>query len=156
MAEQAHETESIPPVTVRAVGIARGNPGLAGAGIVVEDAAGTVRERVAKYLGSATALEAQLQALALALRYARPLAPAPLRVILANDMVVRQLSGEFPARHPAVLQMLAELDELLAPFDGASFILGRPEDLAEAEHLANLGIDTRLRPLPAYDRPVPR
>jgi ribonuclease HI len=139
---------------VHAVGVARGNPGLAGAGIVITEATG-VRERVARYLGSATALQAQLLALALALRYARPFAPAPLSLVLGNDMVVRQLTGEHPARHPAVLRMLAELDELLAPFSGVTYRLGRANELAEAERLANLGIDTRLHPLPAYDRPVP-
>ena len=49
-----------------------------------------------------------------------------------------------------------ELDELLAPFSGVTYRLGRPDELAEAERLANLGIDTRLHPLPAYDRPVPK
>lgn len=147
--------DATPAIVVQAVGLARGNPGLAGAGIVIVDAAGAVLERVARYLGSAAALEAQLQALNLALRYARPFAPAPLQLVLANETVVRQLTGEHPARHPAVLRMLAELDELLAPFNGVTFRHGRPEELAEAERLADLGIDTRLRPLPAYDRPLP-
>ena len=155
MAEGTGDITHGPPVTVHAVGVARGNPGLAGAGIVITEAPGVVRERVARYLGSATALQAQLLALALALRYARPFAPAPLSLVLANDMVVRQLTGEHPARHPTVLRMLAELDELLAPFSGVTHRLGRANELAEAERLANLGIDTRLHPLPAYDRPVP-
>src|ERR671935_1823204 len=155
MAEGTRDATPGPPVTVHAVGVARGNPGLAGAGIVIAAAPGVVRERVARYLGSATALQAQLQALALALRYARPFAPAPLSLVLGNDTVVRQLTGEHPARHPAVLRMLAELDELLAPFGSVTNRRGRTDELAEAERLANLGIDTRLHPLPAYDRPIP-
>src|SRR5919197_2305769 len=155
MAEGTGDITAGPPVTVHAVGVARGIPGLAGAGIVITDATGVVRERVARYLGSATALHAQLQALALALRYARPFAPAPLSLVLGNDTVVRQLSGEPPARLPSVLRLLAELDELLAPFSGVTYRLGRADELAEAERLANLGIDTRLHPLPAYDRPLP-
>ena len=155
MAEGTRDATPGPPVTVHAVGVARGNPGLAGAGIVIADATGVVRERVARYLGSATALHAQLQALALALRYARPFAPTPVALVLGNETVVRQLTGEHPARHPAVLRMLAELDELLAPFSDVTYRLGRGDELAEAERLANLGIDTRLHPLPAYDRPLP-
>jgi len=155
MAEGTSNATPGPPVMVHAVGVARGNPGLAGAGIVIADATSVVRERVARYLGSATALHAQLQALALALRFARPFAPTPVALVLGNDTVVRQLTGEHPARHPAVLRMLAELDELLAPFSGVTYRLGRGDELAEAERLANLGIDTRLHPLPAYDRPVP-
>jgi ribonuclease HI len=147
---------SRPSVTVYVTGAARGNPGLAGAGIVIVDAADVVRERAAKYLGSATALQAQLQALALALRYARPFAPAPLALVLGNDTVVRQLAGEHPARHPAVLRMLADLDALMVPFGGVTYRLGRGDERAEAERLANLAIDTRLHPLPAYDRPLPR
>ncbi len=147
--------ERATPVTVRVVGATRGNPGLAGAGIVILDAAGVVRTRVARYLGNATPLEAQLQALELALRYARPHAPAPLRLELANETAVRQLNGEQPPRHPTVLRMLEPIDDRLAPFGGSTFALGQPDDLAEAERLADLGIDTRLRPLPMYDPPVP-
>lgn len=151
--DEADETAA--PITVQVVGTARGNPGLAGAGIVLLDASGAVRERIARYLGSATALEAQLQALALALRYARPHAPAPLTLVLANETVVRQLTGEYPARHPVVLRALAELSELLDPFASAGYRRGDDTELAEAARLADLGIDTRLRPLPAYDRPLP-
>lgn len=142
-------------VTVQAVGMARGNPGLAGAGIVLLNADGTVRERIAKYLGSAAVLDAQIQALMLALRYARPLAPAALTLVLGNDTVARQLNGEFPARHPAVLSALDALDALLAPFASAIYRFGHEDELAEAARLADLSIDTRLRPLPAYDRPLP-
>jgi len=142
-------------VTVRVVGVARGNPGLAGAGIIIVDAGGGPPTRVARYLGNATQLEAQLQALELALRYARPYAPAPLRFELVNGTAVRQLSGEQQPRHPAVLRMLEPIDRLLAPFGRATFTLGRQDDLTEAMQLADLGIDTRLRPLPMYDPPLP-
>lgn len=142
-------------VTIQVVGIARGNPGLAGAGIVIIDGVGTMREQVARYLGNAGALEAQLQALTLALRYAKPYAPAPLRLVLGNDAAVRQLGGEQPPRHPAVLRMLGSIDALEVPFGGVTYHLGRDGELDEATRLANLGIDTRLRPIPSYDRPVP-
>ena len=62
------DTILLPQISVQAVGVARGNPGLSGAGIVVVDASGAVREHIARYLGSMTALEAQLQAMILALR----------------------------------------------------------------------------------------
>src|ERR671932_644658 len=91
MAEGTRDATPGPPVTVHAVGVARGNPGLAGAGIVITDATGVVRERVARYLGSATALHAQLQALALALRYARPFAPTPLSLVLGNEIRLHPL-----------------------------------------------------------------
>lgn len=144
-----------PPITLHVVGVARGNPGLAGAGIVIINDDGVVTDRIATYLGNATTLEAQLQALVLALRHARPYRPAPLHLVLANDTAVRQLGGEMPARHPAILRVLEKLDELLDPFGGATLRLGEAEEIAEAENLANLGIDTRLRPLPAYHRPLP-
>ena len=134
MAEGTRDATPGPPVTVHAVGVARGNPGLAGAGIVITDATGVVRERVAKYLGSATALHAQLQALALALRYARPFAPTPVALVLGNDTVVRQLTGEHPARHPAVLRMLAELIKYHDSLD-ARELRQRPGDLGPYPHV---------------------
>ena len=155
MAETASDSTAA-PITVQVAAVARGNPGLAGAGIVLLDAKGETREHIATYLGSATALEAQLQALILALKYARPYAPAVLTLVLGNETAVRQLNGDYPARHPVVLRALAEIDALLAPFSAATYHLGRGDELAEAIRLADLGIDTRLRPLPAYSRPLPR
>ncbi len=149
------QDEQAAPVTVHVAAVTRGNPGLAGAGIVIVDAAGVVQARVARYLGNATPLEAQLQALELALRYARPYAPAHLRLVLGNETAVRQLSGEQPPRHPDILRMLEPIDDRLAPFAASTFALGRPDDLVEAARLADLGIDTRLRPLPLYDPPLP-
>lgn len=154
MPEGRHDTAA-PLLLVQVIGTARGNPGLAGAGIVIIDESGVVRDRIARYLGSASALEAQLQALVLALRYARRYAPANLSIELGNETVVRQLSGEHGARHPIVLRTMSELDGLLASFNEASYRLGRPADMAEAERLADLAVDTRLRPLPAYDRALP-
>ena len=145
-----------PEITVRVAGVARGNPGLAGAGIEILTTPRAAPEKIAKYLGGATALEAQLQALRLALQYVRPLAPAPLHLVLANETAARQLSGQQPARHPEVVDALAELQDLLAAFDEVRLSHGHPDELAEVERLANLAIDTRLRPLPAYDRPLPR
>ncbi len=143
-------------VTLRVVGVARGAPGLSGAGIIIVDREGVVREQVSRYLGVGSALEAQLQALALALRYARPYAPAPLKLVLANDTIVRQVGGQQPPRHPAVLQALEELDLLLDEFGGATYHLGSHAEMAEAERLANLGVDTRLNPFPTYNLPLPR
>lgn len=147
--------EALPAVTIQAVGTARGNPGLSGAGIVIVDGSGAVCERVARYLGSMAALEAQVQALMLALRYARPYAPAPLHLLLGNETVARQLSGEMPARHPILLRALAELEQRLAPFASVTYRVGTADEMEEAERLANMGIDTRLRPMPAFDRPPP-
>ncbi len=150
------ETDALEaPITLLVAAVARGNPGLAGAGILLLDAKGETREHIATYLGSMTALEAQLQALILALKYARPYAPAALVLVLGNETAVRQLNGDYPARHPVVLRALAEIDALLAPFSAASYRLGRGEEMTEASRLADLGIDTRLRPLPAYTRPLP-
>lgn len=148
-------TQTVAPLIIQVVGAARGNPGLSGAGIVILDDKGAPRERVAKYLGSATPLEAQMQALHLALRFARPYAPTELKLILGNETVARQLTGEHPALHPSVLRLLAELVPLLDCFARVSYQLGQPDELVEATRLADTGIDTRLRPIPSLDRPIP-
>ena len=146
---------AVRPVTVQIAGLARGNPGLAGAGIVILAPDGTPQTRVARYLGNVAALDAQLQALELGLRYARPHIPSPLRLVLGNETIVRQLAGQQPARHPSVLRMTETLYGLLDAFGPSTFVLGKAGEMEEAERLANLGIDMRLRPFPAYDRPLP-
>ena len=148
------DQETQPRIQVLIGSVARGNPGLAGAGIILKNELGVIVLRSAKYLGSATGLDAELKALDLGIRYAKPYAPKGLDVSLTNDTARRQLLG-MAARHPSIVSAIDSLEELLAPFSTVTYRIGAEHDMSDAIELANTGINTRLGPLPFLNLPLP-
>ena len=81
-------------------GASRGNPGEAGFGIHVADAAGDVRAELYGYLGRASNNVAEYQALLHALRWALAQGARRVRVFSDSELVVRQIGGELPGEAP--------------------------------------------------------
>ncbi|MEU6405952.1 bifunctional RNase H/acid phosphatase [Streptomyces sp. NPDC046985] len=95
---------------VEADGGSRGNPGPAGYGAVVLDAAtGDTLAEAAAFLGVATNNVAEYQGLLAGLRAARALDPAArVRVRMDSKLVVEQMSGRWQVKHPALRPLAAE------------------------------------------------
>lgn len=134
---------------LRTDGAARGNPGPAGAGAVLEDANGRVLREVSEYLGSRTNNQAEYEALLLGLREALdeagPRAPEiRLDVVLDSELVVRQLLGRYKVRD-AELRGLFDETRGLASRLGAFTPRHVPRERnARADELANQAIDRAL------------
>lgn len=84
---------------LRTDGAARGNPGPAGAGFVIETPDGTVVEEGSVFLGRLTNNQAEYEALLHALEAARPDAETALAVYTDSELMARQLNGEYRVRH---------------------------------------------------------
>jgi ribonuclease H / adenosylcobalamin/alpha-ribazole phosphatase len=95
-------------LVVEADGGSRGNPGPAGYGAVVRDAAsGTVLAELSGSLGTTTNNVAEYSGLIAGLETAADLAPgADVHVKMDSKLVVEQMSGRWQIKHPA-LQPLA-------------------------------------------------
>jgi len=128
-------------------GASRGNPGEAGFGIHVTDAAGTTRASLYGYLGKATNNVAEYRALIHALRYALARGTRRLAVFSDSELVVRQINGSYRVRHPSMVPLHREATELLKSFDQASVSHVRREQNREADRLANQAIDERASKL---------
>lgn len=123
-------------------GAARGNPGPAGAGAILRNAAdGTVVAEIATFLGVQTNNYAEWTAVALALEEA--LLQGAERVDLRTDseLVARQISGRYRVKHPGLKPIHARVMELLARFAG--YTVGHvPRELnKDADRLSNVAID---------------
>ncbi|MCA1571417.1 MAG: ribonuclease HI family protein [Chloroflexi bacterium] len=82
-------------------GAARGNPGPAGAGAILRDAAdGSVLAEIAKGLGRATNNVAEWTAVHLALQEARRLGATHVDLRMDSELVARQITGIYRVRHP--------------------------------------------------------
>ncbi len=130
-------------------GAARGNPGPAGAGGILRDAAdGTVLAEIAAGLGHATNNVAEWTAVRLALEEARRLGATHVDLRLDSELVARQISGVYRVKHPDLKPIHAAAMKLLRSFDG--YTVGHvPRALnKDADRLSNIAIDapTSLAP----------
>ena len=90
-------------VVIHIDGGARGNPGPAGAGVVVQSADdGTVLFEAGYYLGRATNNVAEYQALLKALARAKALGAGDVEVRSDSELLVRQMNGEYRVKNAAL------------------------------------------------------
>ncbi|MGW0757212.1 bifunctional RNase H/acid phosphatase [Streptomyces sp. NPDC002814] len=128
---------------VEADGGSRGNPGPAGYGAVVTDAAtGETLAETSEYLGIATNNVAEYRGLLAGLRAAHALDPAAtVHVRMDSKLVVEQMSGRWKIKHPAMKPLAAEA----AAVFGVEQVTYEwiPRELnRRADRLANEAMDT--------------
>lgn len=140
-------------VIVEADGGSRGNPGPAGYGAVVF--AADHREILAErcgFLGTSTNNVAEYRGLLAGLTAAAELGAERVRVRMDSTLVVRQLSGQWKIKHPALAELAGQARELVAKFTEVSFEWIPRERNAHADRLANKAMDDAA----AASAPSPR
>ncbi|MGY1397630.1 bifunctional RNase H/acid phosphatase [Streptomyces sp. SS10] len=131
---------------VEADGGSRGNPGPAGYGAVVSDAAtGETLAEAAEYIGVATNNVAEYRGLLAGLRAARELDPdARVRVRMDSKLVVEQMSGRWKIKHPAMKPLAAQAATVFPP-DRVTYEWIPRERNTHADRLANEAMDAGRR-----------
>ncbi|WP_207930359.1 bifunctional RNase H/acid phosphatase [Streptomyces hainanensis] len=127
---------------VTADGGSRGNPGPAGYGAVVSDAAtGEILAEAAEFIGRATNNVAEYRGLIAGLRAARELDPAA-RVLVRMDskLVVEQMSGRWQIKHPDMRPLAAEARTVF-PAGAVRYEWIPRERNKHADRLANEAMD---------------
>jgi ribonuclease HI len=127
-------------------GASRGNPGPAGIGVLFLAPDGTPVERLHRGIGTATNNVAEYSALIFALERAAAMGVKDLEVYSDSELLVRQLEGRYQVKHPALRPLYATARDRIATFRHFA-IHHVPRELnAEADALANAGIDQAGRP----------
>ncbi|MFB3925483.1 MAG: ribonuclease HI family protein [Syntrophales bacterium] len=122
-------------------GASRGNPGEAGAGIVLSDADGVVLGRRKKFLGVCTNNEAEYRALVIGLEEALRKKCRRLHIHLDSELIVRQILGLYKIRSGNLIRLADEVKKLLSYFDAYTIEHISREKNAIADRLANEAID---------------
>lgn len=122
-------------------GGARGNPGPAGIGAVLFDENGDVIGELAKGIGVATNNVAEYTALIEGLLLAQSIGVTELQVCLDSQLVVSQVKGEWKIKNDRLRSLAARAELLLSKFENATLEHVRREQNAEADKLANQGMD---------------
>ncbi|MCD9872726.1 bifunctional RNase H/acid phosphatase [Streptomyces guryensis] len=131
---------------VEADGGSRGNPGPAGYGSVVLDAAtGQTLVEAAEYIGVATNNVAEYRGLLAGLRAAHELDPsARVHVRMDSKLVVEQMSGRWKIKHPD-MKPLATVAARVFPADQVTYEWIPREQNKHADRLANEAMDAGKR-----------
>jgi ribonuclease HI len=141
---ESHAIRRHHKLRVASDGAARGNPGPAGAGAVLFDAEGNVLERLGRSLGRQTNNVAEYQGLLLGVRRAAELGAEELEVVADSELMVRQLSGRYQVRSPALRRLHEEAVALLKGFRKVKLIHVPRAKNVEADEMSNRAIDEDL------------
>ncbi|ANY08632.1 bifunctional RNase H/acid phosphatase [Pseudonocardia sp. HH130630-07] len=129
-------------LVVEADGGSRGNPGPAGYGAVVLDAAGhQVLAEVYDGLGTTTNNVAEYRGLIAGLTAAGELGATEVDARLDSKLVVEQMSGRWKIKNPALQELADTARELAAGFEVVSFTWIPRAQNSRADALANRAMD---------------
>ncbi len=134
-------------------GGARGNPGPAGYGVVIQDEAGKRLAALSQYLGHQTNNFAEYQGLIAALEYAVKNGPKALKVISDSELLVRQIKGIYKVKNPTLQDLHARAKELITQLEWFSIGHALREHNREADRLANAAMDKGMGRAPQSPSP---
>lgn len=131
-------------------GGARGNPGPAGIGAVIQKFNEMTQEyqtvqTVKQYLGPTTNNQAEYRALIAALEAATELGATEVECFLDSELVVRQLNGEYRVKDSDLAPLFLKVWNLGTGFKKINYHHIRREYNKEADRLVNEAIDEHLR-----------
>jgi len=122
-------------------GGARGNPGPAAYGYVLEAEDGTVLAAHGESIGIATNNVAEYRALIRGIELAAQHGATELELRGDSELVVKQIRGEYKVKDPGLKPLHAEARQALSAFSEWSFDHVRREQNAEADALVNQALD---------------
>ncbi len=127
--------------TLHTDGGARGNPGPAGIGVVLKGESGEVIDELAQGIGRATNNVAEYKAVIAGLQMALSRGITDLDVYADSELVVSQLKGEWKIKKDTLRPLAVEARRLMNRFENISLSHVRREHNADADKLANQGMD---------------
>lgn len=125
-------------------GGSRGNPGPAGAGVVIKRKSGEEFKIVGEYkkfLGTATNNQAEYEAAILALEKAHELGGTELMFYADSKLLVEQLKGNYRVKNPGLAKLFVRVHNLRLNFKSIKFFHIPRERNTEADKMANKAMD---------------
>ena len=122
-------------------GGARGNPGPAAYGYVLEAADGTVLDARGEAIGVATNNVAEYRALIEGLRRAVELSVDDIEVVSDSELLVKQMRGEYRVKNEALRTLYLEASSLARRVGTVAYTAVRREQNELADSLVNQALD---------------
>jgi ribonuclease HI len=122
-------------------GGARGNPGPAAYGYVLEAEDGTVLASHGEHIGSATNNVAEYSGLVAGLRKALELQLPEVEVVSDSELMVKQMRGEYRVKNEALRALFAEAERLARQLGNVEYRHVKRAHNEEADRLVNDALD---------------
>ena len=140
------EKSKINKITIHTDGGARGNPGPAAIGVVIEG--GSVgKKEYGEYIGEATNNEAEYKAVIFALKKLKHLVGSTeskvsdVEVVLDSELIEKQLNGEYKIKEKNLQNYFVEVWNLKSDFGSVGFRHVRREENSDADKIVNQVLD---------------
>ena len=130
-------------------GGARGNPGPAGYGALIQDDAGNVLAELSEFLGMRTNNYAEYSGLLGCLQWALDHGHKNLRVVSDSELMVKQIQGKYKVNSPDLRPLWEEARRRIAKLDGFQISHALRHKNKDADRLANEAMDRGMGKLPA-------
>ena len=136
-------------ILARIDGGARGNPGPAGYGVLLEDRAGRKLAELSHYLGPRTNNVAEYSGLIAALEYAAQHPPKAVKVLSDSELLVKQMRGEYKVKSPELRPLYEKAKALSHRLEWFAIEHVARRENREADRLANRAMDQGMGRQPA-------
>jgi ribonuclease H / adenosylcobalamin/alpha-ribazole phosphatase len=123
-------------------GGARGNPGPAAYGYVLETDDGTVLDARGETIGVATNNVAEYRGLIAGLAKALEVGVTQLEVVSDSELVVRQMTGDYKVKKDTLRELWAEATHLAGKLDRVDYTAVRRAHNELADRLVNEALDS--------------
>ena len=123
-------------------GAARGNPGPAGIGVMLKTRTGKVLVAEGRSIGHATNNVAEYRALLHGLEKALELGVRRVEVRADSELLIKQLKSEYRVKNQGLRPLFEQAAAMLRRFETVRLTHVRRQHNAEADRLANEGIDS--------------
>ena len=138
-------------ITIHTDGGARGNPGPAAIGAVIEGGFG--KKEYGEYIGETTNNEAEYKAVIFALKKLKQLVgssgakTSAVEVIMDSELIERQLNGEYKIKEKNLQNYFIEIWNLKSDFNSVSFRHVLRSENTEADQIVNQVLDRETNKL---------
>jgi len=122
-------------------GGARGNPGPAGYGALIQDDHGNVLAELSEFLGHKTNNFAEYSGLLGCLQWALDHGHKNLRVVSDSELMVKQIQGKYKVNSPDLRPLWEEARRRIAKLDGFQISHALRHKNKDADRLANEAMD---------------
>jgi ribonuclease HI len=129
--------------TIHTDGGARGNPGPAGIGVVLE--INGQKYNFKKYIGPATNNQAEYRAVILGLQKAKELGATEVDIFLDSELVQQQLSRKYKVKNADLATLFVQAWNLGLGFKKVKYVHIYRQNNKQADKLVNQAIDEALK-----------
>jgi ribonuclease HI len=126
-------------------GGARGNPGPAGFGALIQDADGAVIAELSEFLGIQTNNFAEYSGLLASLDFALSNGHPRLRVVSDSELMVKQIQGSYKVKSSILRPLYDQARKKIAQLEGFQITHALRHKNKDADRLANQAMDRGMR-----------